>query len=231
MPSTLDSACRELLRRAQAAIDLAVDSAADQAGLPDIVAESTLRQHEWEIAVALRDITDLRAEHELNAAESAGPLTAALTSMPSLRSAVLPSRLRRLQEPSATRSARSARPRQHWRGPSRAPGRPATGRLACHEKDAGSCRPGRARGCASAVRGRLRRPGSAPRRRRVRLSPRQARPPPRRRRLPRPPRRPSRTASTGARTSSPPGSPRSGTARRFGTPGIPAARSRRRRCG
>lgn len=78
VPSTLDSACRELLRRAQAAIDVALDSGADQAGLPDVVAESTLRQHEWEIAVALRDITDLRAEHELNAAATAGPLTAAV---------------------------------------------------------------------------------------------------------------------------------------------------------
>jgi hypothetical protein len=42
------------------------------------VTEGTLRRHEWEIAVALRDITDLRAEHDLNAAASAGPLTAAV---------------------------------------------------------------------------------------------------------------------------------------------------------
>jgi hypothetical protein len=77
-PSALDRACRELLRRAQAAIDVALDSGADQAGLPDVVTEGTLRQHEWEIAVALRDITDLRAEQELNAAASAGPMTAAV---------------------------------------------------------------------------------------------------------------------------------------------------------
>ena len=55
-----------------------MDHGADAAGLPDIVTERTLRQHEWEIAVALRDITDLRAEHELNAAASAGPMTAAV---------------------------------------------------------------------------------------------------------------------------------------------------------
>jgi len=34
--------------------------------------------HEWEIAVALRDITDLRAEHEMNAAASVGPMTNAV---------------------------------------------------------------------------------------------------------------------------------------------------------
>jgi hypothetical protein len=74
-PSSLDRACRQLLLRAQAAIDSVLDSGADEAGLPGIVAEGTLRQHEWEIAVALRDITDLRAEHEFNATASAGPLT------------------------------------------------------------------------------------------------------------------------------------------------------------
>jgi hypothetical protein len=37
-----------------------------------ILTEATLRWHEWELAVALRDITDLRAEHEFNAAASAG---------------------------------------------------------------------------------------------------------------------------------------------------------------
>jgi hypothetical protein len=77
-PSSLDGNCRQLLHRAQAAIGSARDSGADHAGLPDIVTEGTLRQHEWEIAVVLRDITDLRAEHELNAAESAGPMTSAV---------------------------------------------------------------------------------------------------------------------------------------------------------
>ncbi|TVZ01524.1 hypothetical protein EAS64_28910 [Trebonia kvetii] len=32
----------------------------DEADLSEIVAESTLRWHEWEIAAALRDITELR---------------------------------------------------------------------------------------------------------------------------------------------------------------------------
>jgi hypothetical protein len=42
------------------------------------VPESTLLRHEWEIAVALRDITDLRVEHGLNAAASVGPMTNAV---------------------------------------------------------------------------------------------------------------------------------------------------------
>ena len=52
--------------------DETVQSAAEPA---DLLAALTLRRHEWQIAVALRDITDLRAEHQFNAATSAGPLT------------------------------------------------------------------------------------------------------------------------------------------------------------
>jgi hypothetical protein len=78
-PSSLDRTCRQLLLRAQVAIDSVLDSGADdKVELPDIVTEGTLRRHEWEIAVALRDITDLRAEHEFNAAASAGPMTDAV---------------------------------------------------------------------------------------------------------------------------------------------------------
>jgi hypothetical protein len=76
VPSALDRVSRELLIRAQAAIGSALDPAAgDAPESPDIVTELTLRRHEWQIAVALRDITDLRAEHEFNAAASAGPMT------------------------------------------------------------------------------------------------------------------------------------------------------------
>jgi hypothetical protein len=79
-PSALDRVCRELVIRAQTAITTALDSVLDSvlddaAPSADILTEATLRWHEWEIAVALRDITDLRAEHEFNAAASAGPLT------------------------------------------------------------------------------------------------------------------------------------------------------------
>jgi hypothetical protein len=76
VPSALDRVSRELLIRAQGAIGSALDPAAgDAPESPDIVTELTLRRHEWQIAVALRDITDLRAEHEFNAAASAGPMT------------------------------------------------------------------------------------------------------------------------------------------------------------
>ena len=87
-PSALDRISRELLIRAQVAISSALDPVIDDAALdlvtddaaqsPDILAESTLRWHEWQIAVALRDITDLRAEYEFNAAASTGPLTSSV---------------------------------------------------------------------------------------------------------------------------------------------------------
>jgi len=76
LPSALDRMSRGLLIRAQTAISSALDSVTDDAvESPDIVTELTLRRHEWQIATALRDITDLRAEHEFNAAASAGPMT------------------------------------------------------------------------------------------------------------------------------------------------------------
>jgi len=76
LPSALDRVSRGLLIRAQTAISSALDSVTDDAvESPEIVAESTLRWHEWQIAIALRDITDLRAEHEFNTAASAGPMT------------------------------------------------------------------------------------------------------------------------------------------------------------
>ena len=77
-PSSLDRASCLLLQRAQDAVFSALESGIHEADLPDIVREGTLRRHEWEIAVALRDITDLRAEHEFNAAASAGPMTDAV---------------------------------------------------------------------------------------------------------------------------------------------------------
>ena len=75
-PSALDRLSRELVIRAQTAIAAALDSLLDE-GVPTsgFLPEPTLRWHEWQIAVALRDISDLRAEHEFNAATSAGPLT------------------------------------------------------------------------------------------------------------------------------------------------------------
>jgi len=77
VPSSLDRLSRELLLRAQRAIAVAVGD--DAATEPDgAVPEGTLLRHEWEIAVALRDLTDLREEHGLNAAASVGPMTDAV---------------------------------------------------------------------------------------------------------------------------------------------------------
>jgi hypothetical protein len=78
VPSTLDQLSRELLLRVQQAIAVALDTEAGAIAPDGAVPESTLLQHEWEIAVALREITDLRAEHELNAAASVGPMTNAV---------------------------------------------------------------------------------------------------------------------------------------------------------
>jgi len=76
VPSPLDRASRGLLIRAQTAISSALDPVVDdEEQPPDILDEPALRWHEWQIAVAMRDVTDLRAEHEFNAAASAGPLT------------------------------------------------------------------------------------------------------------------------------------------------------------
>jgi hypothetical protein len=78
LPSALDQESRELLLRAQNAIADALDDDVNAADPDSTVEETTLLRHEWEIAVALRDISDLRAEHELNAAASVGPITQAV---------------------------------------------------------------------------------------------------------------------------------------------------------
>jgi hypothetical protein len=77
VPSALDQASRGLLLRAQQAVTVAGEASEIESD-GGVVPESTLLWHEWEIAVALRDITDLRAEHGLNAAASVGPMTNAV---------------------------------------------------------------------------------------------------------------------------------------------------------
>src|SRR5215469_2929529 len=74
----LDQQSREHLLRAQRAITKALDGAAAAIEPDDVVPEVTLLRHEWEIVVDLRDITDLRAEHGLNAAARVGPMTNAV---------------------------------------------------------------------------------------------------------------------------------------------------------
>jgi hypothetical protein len=61
-PESLDATCRALLRRGQSAIDTIARSEVRAAGLlGNPIDDATLRQHEWEIAVKLREITSLRA--------------------------------------------------------------------------------------------------------------------------------------------------------------------------
>ncbi|HEX3712855.1 MAG TPA: hypothetical protein VHV09_08670 [Trebonia sp.] len=78
-PLALESACRQLLARAQGAITTIVTSGTYAKELSGTVQERLLRQHEWEIAVSLREITelllDLVASH---GAGLGGPMTTAV---------------------------------------------------------------------------------------------------------------------------------------------------------
>jgi hypothetical protein len=79
-PSSFDGSCRQLLRRAQVAIDAILSSevyAADLLG--HAAGEGALRRHEWEIASTLREITALRAESGVGLpGASRGPMTEAV---------------------------------------------------------------------------------------------------------------------------------------------------------
>jgi hypothetical protein len=71
----VDGSCRELLTRAQRAIDEVLSSTVYSRNLLDQSAgEAALRRQEWETADALRNITSLRAESDANPA--VGPQTA-----------------------------------------------------------------------------------------------------------------------------------------------------------
>src|ERR1700755_2241040 len=58
-PLALELECRNLLQRAQRAIATIVTSGVYAGDLRGAVEELVLRQHEWDIAVALREITEL----------------------------------------------------------------------------------------------------------------------------------------------------------------------------
>jgi len=78
-PLSLERGCWELLRRAQAAITAIVGARVFASRLSDIVREPVLRQHEWEIAVALREISELLLElSAAHTAGAAGPMTTAV---------------------------------------------------------------------------------------------------------------------------------------------------------
>ncbi len=76
-PLALERECRALLRRAQRAIATIVTSSVYAGDLRGTVTEPVLRQHEWEIAVALREITELLLDLVSSAGGgTAGPMTA-----------------------------------------------------------------------------------------------------------------------------------------------------------
>ena len=77
-PESLDAECRVLLGRAQGAIGVVLGSQVRAAGLlGNPIDDATLRQHEWEIASKLREITSLRELLAQNSRSAqAGPMTA-----------------------------------------------------------------------------------------------------------------------------------------------------------
>lgn len=78
-PLALERECRTLLRRAQRAIATIVASNAYAGDLRGTVGEPVLRRHEWEIAVALREITELLLDLVSGyGGGTAGPMTTAV---------------------------------------------------------------------------------------------------------------------------------------------------------
>ena len=78
-PLALELECRKLLQRAQHAIATIVTSRVYAGDLRGAVDEPVLRQHEWEIAVALREITELLLDLVSSyGGGTAGPMTAAV---------------------------------------------------------------------------------------------------------------------------------------------------------
>jgi hypothetical protein len=76
-PLALERGCGELLWRAQRAVTAVVSSGVYARDLRTAVDEHVLRQHEWEIAVALREITELLLDLVSSAGGgTAGPMTA-----------------------------------------------------------------------------------------------------------------------------------------------------------
>jgi hypothetical protein len=75
-PLALERECKKLLQRAQRAITTIVTSRVYAGNLRSSLEEPILRQHEWEIAVALREITELLLDLASSyAGGTAGPMT------------------------------------------------------------------------------------------------------------------------------------------------------------
>ena len=78
-PLALERECGTLLYRTQRAIATVVTSQVYRRELRGTVQERALRQHEWDIAVALREITELLLDLAVSyAGGQAGPMTTAI---------------------------------------------------------------------------------------------------------------------------------------------------------
>lgn len=78
-PLALEQGCLQLLQRAQRAISVVLRSEVWAHDLRGAVGEAVLRQHEWEIAVSLREITELLLDMVSSAGGgTAGPMTASV---------------------------------------------------------------------------------------------------------------------------------------------------------
>jgi hypothetical protein len=77
-PIALEQKCLELLQRTQHAITTIVTSRVYIADLRQTLGGHVLRQHEWQIAVELREITELMLELAGFTGASAGPMTNAV---------------------------------------------------------------------------------------------------------------------------------------------------------
>jgi hypothetical protein len=78
-PLALERDCQKLLQRAQQATTIIVTSRVYAGDLRETVAEPVLRRHEWEIAIALREITELLLDLVSSYARgTAGPMTTAV---------------------------------------------------------------------------------------------------------------------------------------------------------
>jgi hypothetical protein len=78
-PLALERSCGKLLRRAQRSIATIVTSRVYEGDLRATVEEPVLRRHEWEIAVALREITELLLDLvSSSAGGTPGPMTTAV---------------------------------------------------------------------------------------------------------------------------------------------------------
>jgi hypothetical protein len=78
-PLALELECCKLLSRAQRAIKTIVTAKIYTGDLRAVATESVLRQHEWEIAIALREITEFLLDLSSSyAGGTAGPMTTAM---------------------------------------------------------------------------------------------------------------------------------------------------------